>query len=48
MALGHNHPRINRVMAARDFELARLRLALLRDLPIAGIPTGGMTTGGMR
>jgi outer membrane protein TolC len=40
--------RINRVMAARDFELARLRLALLRDLPIAGMPTGGMTTGGMR
>ena len=40
--------RINRVMAARDFELARLRLALLRDLPIAGMPTAGMTTGGMR
>lgn len=40
--------RINRVLAARDFELARLRLALLRDLPIAGAPMGGMTTGGMR
>ena len=40
--------RINRVIAARDFELARLRLALLRDLPIAGMPTAGMTTGGMR
>jgi outer membrane protein TolC len=33
--------RMNRVVAARDFELARLRLALLRDLPIAGAPTGG-------
>jgi outer membrane protein TolC len=30
--------RINRVTAARDFELARLRLALLRDLPISGAP----------
>lgn len=40
--------RINRVMAARDFELARLRLALLRDLPIAGMPTAGTATGGMR
>ncbi len=28
--------RINRVLAARDFELARLRLALLRDLPLGG------------
>jgi len=27
--------RMNRVVAARDFELARLRLALLRDLPLA-------------
>jgi outer membrane protein TolC len=40
--------RINRVIAARDFELARLRLALLRDLPIAGMPTAGVATGGMR
>jgi outer membrane protein TolC len=30
--------RMNRVTAARDFELARLRLALLRDLPISGAP----------
>ena len=28
--------RMNRVVAARDFELARLRLALLRDLPLGG------------
>lgn len=28
--------RTNRVVAARDFELARLRLALLRDLPLGG------------
>jgi len=27
--------RMNRVVTARDFELARLRLALLRDLPLA-------------
>ena len=33
--------RMNRVTAARDFELARLRLALLRDLPLSGAPTGG-------
>ena len=33
--------RMNRVTAARDFELARLRLALLRDLPLAGSPAGG-------
>jgi outer membrane protein TolC len=39
--------RINRVMAARDFELARLRLALLSDLPISGAPAAG-ATGGMR
>ena len=44
--------RINRVIAARDFELARLRLALLRDLPPAGV-TGSATStpagmGGMR
>jgi outer membrane protein TolC len=38
--------RINRVMAARDFELARLRLALLRDLPISGAAPTGM--GGTR
>ncbi|MDQ8153340.1 MAG: TolC family protein [Gemmatimonadota bacterium] len=40
--------RINRVNAARDFEIARLRLALLRDLPIGGATTGAVTTGGMR
>jgi len=40
--------RINRVIAARDFELARLRLALLRDLPIAGMPAAAMPAGGMR
>ena len=33
--------RTNRVVTARDFELARLRLALLRDLPLAGAPAGG-------
>jgi outer membrane protein TolC len=35
--------RMNRVIGARDFELARLRLALLRDLPLGGAPapTGG-------
>ena len=32
--------RMNRVVAARDFELARLRLALLRDLPL-GVSGGG-------
>jgi outer membrane protein TolC len=31
--------RMNRVVAARDFELARLRLALLRDLPL--VSSGG-------
>lgn len=31
--------RMNRVTAARDFELARLRLALLRDLPLNGAPS---------
>jgi outer membrane protein TolC len=43
--------RINRVLAARDFELARLRLVLLRDLPLSGAPAGmssASTTGGMR
>ncbi|MBM3907221.1 MAG: TolC family protein [Gemmatimonadetes bacterium] len=39
--------RINRVLAARDFELARLRLALLRDLPLGGAPPAG-APGGMR
>ena len=37
--------RMNRVTAARDFELARLRLALLRDLPLSGAPA---STGGAR
>ena len=40
--------RTNRVVAARDFELARLRLALLRDLPITSGSTsaaGGMPAG---
>jgi outer membrane protein TolC len=32
--------RMNRVVAARDFELARLRLALLRDLPLASAGGG--------
>jgi len=36
--------RMNRVVAARDFELARLRLALLRDLPIAGAPTAAASS----
>lgn len=40
--------RINRVNAARDFELARLRLALLRDLPVGGATIGTTSTGGMR
>ncbi|MHB8838464.1 MAG: TolC family protein [Gemmatimonadaceae bacterium] len=42
--------RINRVLAARDFELARLRLALLRDLPISGATgaSAAPSTGGMR
>jgi len=42
--------RTNRVVAARDFELARLRLALLRDLPITGgsaSGTSGMPAGAM-
>ncbi len=41
--------RINRVIAARDFELARLRLALLRDLPLSGASTSAASnaTGGM-
>jgi outer membrane protein TolC len=30
--------RTNRVLAARDLEVARLRVALLKDLPIAGAP----------
>jgi len=42
--------RTNRVVAARDFELARLRLALLRDLPIGGgtsSASGGMPASAM-
>ena len=30
--------RLNRVLAARDLEVARLRVALLKDLPLAGAP----------
>ena len=37
--------RTNRVVAARDFELARLRLALLRDLPISGASSGASSSG---
>lgn len=42
--------RINRVLAARDFELARLRLALLGDLPIgmSSAATAVPAMGGMR
>lgn len=42
--------RINRVNAARDFELARLRLALLRDLPLSGAPASAPAAamGGIR
>ena len=34
----YEQARLNRVLAARDLEVARLRVALLKDLPLAGAP----------
>lgn len=34
----YEQARLNRVMAARDLEVARIRVALLKDLPLAGAP----------
>jgi outer membrane protein len=38
--------RANRAQAARDFQVARLRLALLKDLPLGGSAAAGATFGG--
>jgi len=38
--------RANRAQAARDFQVARLRLTLLRDLPLGSGSTSGGATGG--
>ena len=32
----YEQARLNRVLAARDLEVARLRVALLKDLPVSG------------
>ena len=34
----YEQARLNRVLAARDLEVARLRLALLKDLPVGSTP----------
>ena len=38
--------RANRAQAARDFQVARLRLTLLKDLPIGAGSSGGSSVGG--
>jgi len=38
--------RANRAQAARDFQVARLRLALLKDLPLGGAAAAGSAGGG--
>ena len=38
--------RANRAQAARDFQVARLRLALLKDLPLGGSAAAGSAGGG--
>jgi outer membrane protein len=39
----YEQARLNRVLAARDLEVARLRLALLKDLPLSGGAASGST-----
>jgi outer membrane protein TolC len=43
----YEQARLNRVLAARDLEVARLRMALLKDLPVASATAGtsGTTSG---